>query len=56
MRKRGLKIAAMILSGGILLQAAGCSYLAVDQIASLIVYQVISTLIQNILSGASAAA
>ena len=55
MRKRVLKMAALVASGGVLLQTAGCSYLLIDQIGSIVVAQVVSALIQNLFNTASAA-
>jgi hypothetical protein len=52
MHKRGLKVAAMVLSGGVLLQYAGCGYLLADQLASAFVSSFISALIQAILGTA----
>lgn len=56
MSKRGLRIAALVLSGGVLLQLAGCASLLVDQVIGTVVGTLISALIQSILSAATTAA
>ena len=52
MSKRGLKIAALVLSGGVLLQAAGCTSLLIQQAVGTIVGTVLTALIQQILGTA----
>jgi hypothetical protein len=53
MSKRGMKIAALVLSGGILLQAGGCSSLLVQQLTSTIINGVISALLSSVLNAAA---
>jgi hypothetical protein len=53
MSRRGLKIAALVLSGGVLLQITGCGTLLLEQLLGTIVSNVLSALIQGILSTAS---
>ena len=53
MRKRGFKIAALLASGGVLLQLGSCIPLLVDQLIGTIVGNILSALIQSILSSAA---
>lgn len=50
MSRRGLKIATLVASGGVLLQLGGCIPLLVDQLIGTIVGNILSALIQGILS------
>ncbi len=56
MRKRGVKIAALVLSGGVLLQFASCGALLAEQVLTTAVSGILSTLIQCTLSAANTAA
>jgi hypothetical protein len=49
MSRRGLKIAALVLSGGVLLQAGGCIYLFIEQAVGYAIASAVSTLIRSIL-------
>jgi len=53
MSKRGLKIATLVLSGGVLLQFAGCAGLLLEQAIGTIVGNVLAALIQGILNTAA---
>ena len=55
MSGRKLKIAALMLSGGVVLQLGGCASLLVQQLLTTIVSGAISTLIQGILNTGTAA-
>lgn len=55
MSKRGLKIAALVASGGVLLQLAGCASLLVQQLVGTIVGNALSSLIGCFLETASTA-
>jgi hypothetical protein len=50
MNRRGLKITALVLSGGVLLQFGGCISLAVQQMIGTIVGNAIVSLIQSVLN------
>ena len=52
MNKRFWKIAALATSGGILLQATGCSTVLTQEIVSLVISQVFNIILQAVLSGA----
>ncbi|MFQ5805261.1 MAG: hypothetical protein ACE5I3_02285 [Phycisphaerae bacterium] len=56
MSKRGVKIAALLLSGGVLLQFVGCASLLAQQLLGTIVSSLLSTLIQSILGTAGSTA
>ena len=53
MRKRGLKIAMLVLSGGVLLQFGGCATLLLEQLLGTVVGNVLSALIQSVLNSAN---
>jgi len=53
MNKHSLKIAGLLLAGGILLQVTGCATVLVRQLASNIISGLLSTLISNIIGAAN---
>lgn len=50
MSKRGLKLVALALCGGTVLQLAGCASAMLEQMLGSIVGTILSALIQNILN------
>jgi hypothetical protein len=56
MRERGLKIAALVLSGGVLLQFAGCGALLAEQILTTVASSIFSALIQGLLGAINTSA
>jgi len=55
MSRRSKKIAVLVLSGGILLQAAGCGSLLAQQVAGFVVNSIVSALISAIADAAATA-
>jgi hypothetical protein len=53
MSKRRWKIAALVLSGGVLLQLGGCVSLLAEQVLGTIVGQILSMFVQNIINAAA---
>lgn len=51
MKKRGMKILALVLGGGVLLQLGGCANLLLQQVVGTIVGGILSAVIQGILTG-----
>jgi hypothetical protein len=56
MRKRGVKIAALVLSGGVLLQFASCGALLAEQVLTTVASSVFSMLIQGLLTAVNTGA